>query len=244
MDGGRQAVRHLLAAGRNREALEVLRKATPRHKAPSREDWEDGFVFGILDPGASAWSEAWVKALLANERIDEAQQFRWKQFERYLDTKSLRAYLQALPGHDDLEAEQKAIQYALTFPHFATALQFLIDWPDHHEAAQLVLARRAELDGNLYFLLAPAAQALEARYPHIATLLYRAMIEDTLQGAKSTRYGHAARHLLTCESLQDRAQQEPGLEPQAAFRARLQKSHGRKTGFWSRVAELGALTSA
>lgn len=148
----------LLTAGRNREALEVLRKATPRHKAPSREELEDGFVFGILDPGTSAWSEVWVKALLANNRIDEAQQFRGKQFERYLDPKSLRAYLQALPSHDDLESEQKVIQYVLTFPHFATALQFLIDWHDHHEAAHLVLARRAELDGNLYFLLAPTAQ--------------------------------------------------------------------------------------
>lgn len=187
--------------------------------------------------GSSAWSEAWVKALLANERIEEAQQYRWCQFERYLDVRSLRAYLQALPGHEDLEAEQKTIQYALTFPHFDRALQFLLDWPDHYEAAGLVLARPAELDGNHYFLLEPAAQALTERYPLVAMLLYRAMLEDTLQGAKSTRYGHAARHLQACEALQQKIPETATLEPQAVFRARLQKSHARKTGFWSRVAE-------
>jgi hypothetical protein len=129
----------------------------------------------------------------------------------------------------------------LTFPHFDRALQFLIDWPDHHEAAGLVLARQAELDGNLYFLLEPAAQALTERYPQAALLLYRAMLEDTLQGAKSTRYGHAARHWQACQGLQPRIPEEVALEPQAVFQARLQKSHARKTGFWSRVKELKAL---
>jgi hypothetical protein len=228
----------LLATDRNQEALEILRKARPKHKAPSREEIEEDLRYGAGEIGSSTWSEAWVKALLANERIDEAQQFRWRQFERSLDVKSLRAYLQVLPGHDDLEAEQKAIQYALTFSHFDMALRFLIDWPDHHEAAGLVLTRRTELDGNLYFLLEPAAQALTDRYPHVATLLYRAMLEDTLKGAKSTRYGHAARHLLTCEGLQYRIPEDAALERHAVFRARLQKTHARKTGFWSRVREL------
>jgi hypothetical protein len=39
-----------------------------------------------------------------------------------------------------------------------------------------------------------------------ATLLRRAMIEDTLDGAKSSRYKHAARHLLECLSLESSIQ--------------------------------------
>ena len=83
---------------------------------------------------------------------------------------------------------------------------------------------------------------LPDRYPYVATLLYRAMLEDTLRGAKSTGYGHAARHLLACEGLQHRIPEDAALEQHAVFLARLQKSHARKTGFWSRVRELNALS--
>jgi hypothetical protein len=135
------------------------------------------------------------------------------------------------------EAQQRAIQHALTFPHFATALHFLISWPDPQGAACLLLQRGAELDGNLYFLLDAAAKALEARYPHVATLLYRAMIEDTLNGAKSTRYAHAARHLVECQSLSPRLKDQDNIESHAAFLARTKARHARKTKFWSRVAK-------
>jgi uncharacterized protein DUF6880 len=41
----------------------------------------------------------------------------------------------------------------------------------------------------------PAAQLIEGKHPLAASLLRRAMIEDTLNGTKSSRYKHAARHL-------------------------------------------------
>ena len=88
------------------------------------------------------------------------------------------------------------------FPHFAIALSFLVEWKELREAARLVLERSREIDGNLYFVLDPAAKALEGKQPLAAVLLRRAMIEDTLEGAKATRYRHAARHLLECRALE------------------------------------------
>ena len=70
-------------------------------------------------------------------------------------------------------------------------------------------------------------------------LLRRAMIEDTLEGAKATRYGHAARHLLECRGLEAGIGDHGGFETHEAFVARLRARHGRKAGFWSRVEELG-----
>jgi hypothetical protein len=231
----------LLAAGRPKEALAILKAAAPKRRTPSREDLADDLLYRAQETGTSPWEDVWVEALLANHQLPEAQQFRWSRFERYLDTKSLQSYLKALPDFEDFDAEEKAIQHVSSFPHFATALQFLIDWPNHPAAAHLILQRCAEVDGNLYFLLDPAAKALEAKHPETATLLYRAMIEDTLKGAKSTRYGHAARHLLECQSLVHRMK-TPGssIESHAAFLARMKATHGRKTGFWSRVAESSA----
>jgi len=88
-------------------------------------------------------------------------------------------------------AEQKAMEYALNFRSFSMALHFLHAWPEPRQAARLVLARQAEIDGNLYSLLDPAARWLESTSPLAATLLRRAMIADTLDGAKSKRYRHA-----------------------------------------------------
>ena len=64
-----------------------------------------------------------------------------------------------------------------------------------------------------------------------------AMIEDTLDGAKSSRYKHAARHLLECASLAPGIQDFGTFETHDAFVGRLRAKHGRKSGFWSQVSE-------
>ena len=96
----------------------------------------------------------------------------------------------------------------------------------------------AEIDGNLYYLLDPAARQIEGKHPLAATLLRRAMIEDTLDGTKSTRYKHAARHLLECRSLAAAIADYAPFETHEAFVSRLRAKHGRKSGFWSLNAGL------
>jgi hypothetical protein len=87
----------------------------------------------------------------------------------------------------------------------------------------------------MYYLLDPTAQLIEHKNPLAATLLRRAMIEDTLDGAKSTRYKHAARHLLECSSLARGIQDFGAFETHEMFVGRLRAKHGRKTGFWAQV---------
>jgi hypothetical protein len=68
--------------------------------------------------------------------------------------------------------------------------------------------------------------------------LRRVMIDDTLDGAKSSRYKHATRHLLECQSLAMMIRDYGTLETDEAFTSRLRASHARKTGFWKQVAEV------
>jgi hypothetical protein len=150
----------------------------------------------------------------------------------------LRAYLKKLPDFEDVEAEERAMRHALGFRSFPAALDFLRGWPDHARTAQLVLTRAAEIDGNLYYVVDPAAQLIEGKHPLAATLLRRAMIEDTLDGAKSSRYRHAARHLLECVSLASSIQDFGTFETHEIFVSRLHAKHGRKVGFWAQTAEL------
>ena len=115
------------------------------------------------------------------------------------------------------------------------ALHFLIGWPALDRAAMLVERHAGAWDGNLYEILTPAAAALEAKRPLAATLLRRAMIDFTLDHAKSTRYRHAARHLAECDSLASAIGDFGVLAPHEAYVAALRSKHGRKSGFWEHV---------
>ena len=224
--------RRLLAAGRAAEALAALEAARPKRRAVRARDEDDLYLAGYSADGA--WEEAYIDALDATGQPEQAQRLRWAAFEERLSTAHLRAYLKRLP---DVEAEDRAMQQALGFGSFPTALNFFCEWPDQARAAQLVMARVSEIDGNLYFVLDPVARLVEGKYPMAATLLRRAMIEDTLNGAKSTRYKHAARHLLECASLAPGIQDFGGVEAHESFVARLRAKHGRKAGFWGQLGE-------
>jgi hypothetical protein len=63
----------------------------------------------------------------------------------------------------------------------------------------------------------------------------RAMVQDTLDGAKSKRYGHAARHLAECESSEPAIADHVGFPWHEQFVAALKQAHGRKYGFWQLV---------
>ncbi|MDH3770776.1 MAG: hypothetical protein OET79_07305 [Nitrospirota bacterium] len=224
--GAAEIAKRLLAVDRADEALAILEGARVEEDRHGSIDWE----------------EAWVAALLATGRKEDAQAFRWSRFERQLSVDHLRAYLKALPDFEDVKAEQQAFAHALGYQHFSTALGFFMEWKTLRHAASLVLDRHAEIDGNLYFILDPAARELEGKHPLAATLLRRAMIDDTLGGAKSKRYRHAARHLLECRALDAAIDTYAPFEAHEAFIERIRGQHGRKTGFWGRVDELASPT--
>jgi len=233
---GAEIGRRLLAAGRTTEALAALENARPKQRTEQAVHHDDLHLAGYGDGGA--WEEVYIEALDATGQEEQAQRLRWAAFEERLSSTRLRAYLKKLPDFEDIEAQERAMRHALGFRSFPAALDFLRGWPDHARAARLVLTRATEIDGDLYYLLEPALQLIEGKHPLAATLLRRAMIEDTLNGAKSSRYKHAARHLLECSSLASSIQDLGTFETHETFASRLHAKHGRKAGFWAQVAEL------
>jgi len=208
----------LLSADRAGEALAALEKAS--RAVHQGGHWPN-------------WQRVQIDVLDGLGRSSEAQDERWLVFERGLDAGYLKAYLKRLPDFDDIEAEERALSLALHYPSFHQALSFLTDWPAHDRAAALILARCSELDGDHYGLLTPVADAIEQRHPLAATLVLRAMIDLSLDAAKAKRYGHAARHLQTCEYLARRIEDFAGHADHARYVADLRSRHGRKTGFWN-----------
>ncbi|WP_043832800.1 DUF6880 family protein [Muricoccus aerilatus] len=214
--------RRLLGAGRRDEAWAAVERVDARQRAQAPTEWE----------------EARVDVLEALGRLDEAQAFRWDRFAATLNATHLRAYLRKLPDFDDVEAEQRALAHALTFKDVHRSLEFLVAWPDLRRASELVLGRAKALNGDLYELLSPAADALESRHPLAATLLRRAMIDFTLRAARSSRYKHAARHLRDCRDTAARVEDFGAVPDHSAYERALRATHGRKVGFWQEVERL------
>ncbi len=208
----------LIAAGRAKEALKIL------DAAERRRDWVH------ID-----WVDARIAALEALGQTVEAQEARWDCFEKCLSPDHLRAYLQRLPDFDDEEAETRALDHAMSAESLHHGLAFLVNWPALDRAARLTIERSDELDGDLYELLTPAAQALAGKYPLAATVMLRAMIDFSLGKARSSRYRHASRHLMECSSLAAKIEDYLKFETHDAFLNRLKKEHGRKSGFWSLI---------
>ncbi|TPG55987.1 hypothetical protein EAH89_13030 [Roseomonas nepalensis] len=215
--------RRLLGAGRLPEAWAALERVDAQHREQASIEWE----------------RARVDVLEALGRSDEAQAFRWDRFATTLDATHLRAFLRKLPDFDDVEAEQRAMAHALAFEDVHRSLEFLAAWPDLRRASELVLDRTKALNGDLYELLSPAAEALESRYPLAATLLRRAMIGFTLGAGRSSRYKHAARHLHDCRDTAARVEDFGAVPDHSAYERALRAAHGRKVGFWQEVDKLG-----
>jgi len=207
----------LMAAGRAADALGFVERA---------EITEDRWI-------PREWQDARMAALEGLGRDDEAQAFRWECFERDLSVDRLRVYLKRLPDFEDIEAEERAMDHAMKHASLLTALQFFLAWPSISHAADLLIQRHLEIDGDRYEYLAPAAETLLERHPLAATLALRAMIDFTLTKARSKRYGYAAEHLATCAELAGRIEDFGELETHDAYLAQLKSQHGRKYGFWS-----------
>ena len=169
-------------------------------------------------------------------RLEALKTHLWATFRDTLYGESLRKYLRLLPDFDDIEAEETALRHAETHPHLGAAIHFLLGWPDLRRLARVVTARAAELDGNAYETLTAAADALEHDHPLAATLLRRAMIEDTLDGSKVKRYRHAARHLAECAACAPLIEDFAGFATHDEFLRALRQGHGRKYAFWEQVA--------
>ena len=184
-----------------RVAAEIARRLLDAGRA--EEAWNAINAVDENRPGwiPFEWEEVRLDVMEALGRKDEAQAFRWQCFERTLNSAHLRAHLKRLPDFDDVEAEERAMSYAVRFPNVHQALAFMVSWPALDKAAALVIQRSGELDGDHYEILSPAADALAAKYPLAATLLLRAMIDFSLKKNRVKRYRHAARHFADARAL-------------------------------------------
>lgn len=164
-----EIARRLLIAGRVAEARAALEAALSPSSLNRR--WTFGHNPKDGSPRLTpTWEAASIDVLEAEGGSQEAQDLRWSLFERDLSAPVLRDYVSRLPDFDDVEALDRAFAHASSHPDFAAAMQLLMDWPAHREAAALVLARPREAR-QARPMSADWASRLAQRYPEAADIL-------------------------------------------------------------------------
>jgi hypothetical protein len=185
----------------------------------------------VLEKGRS-------EALTALGRLDEAQKKRWRCFELSLSEEFLRDYLKRLPDFDDIEAEERALDYVEAFPDKSAALSFLTSWPALERLAKLILDDVPRVDGSRDDLLDPIAEALCESYPLAANVVMRAMITATLQDSESKRYRHCADYLSSLSGLSTRIKDYGRFEKHDSYMKLLKTQYGHIRAFWDKCTAL------
>ncbi|MDO6588484.1 hypothetical protein Q4543_23680 [Salipiger sp. 1_MG-2023] len=156
----------LLAAGRPEGALRLIEAALP---GESGDPWFD----------TPELDEAHFACLEALDQ-DDLRAALWSRFERRHCPDALRRHLKRLPGFEDIEAEDAARRIVRACKPVEKALAYCLQAPDQPLAAELIEARSEEINGDVYEVLTPLADALVPYHPLAAVLLWRAMIDFAL----------------------------------------------------------------
>ena len=120
-----------------------------RRRRAAAETEGSRWLYGPGWEGPSAdWESVYLDALDATGQTEHAQRLRWAAFEERLSAERLRADLKAAPDFKDVLAEERAMEHALVFRSFSTALHFLHTWPEHG-MRPASSSRGAEINGNL-----------------------------------------------------------------------------------------------
>lgn len=217
------AARRLLAAGRAEDALRIMENCIASEQVKDRT-----FDRPEVDSAHFACLEALGKE-------DDLRRAMWSRFETRLCAETLRRYLSRLPDFDDEEALLDALAHVRRHADLLQGLIFCLQWPYPKLAANLVLSRHEELDGNVYELLTPTAELLEAEHPLAATLVWRSMITFALQKNRAKRYRHAARHLASCARADMAITDCGAFQSHETFVNDLRRTHPRKYAFWDKV---------
>lgn len=210
----------LLQAGRPEEALTRIEQA----EVPAHRLWEsDDLRIRILDRLG---------------RHEQAQAVRWQAFTRGLSKHTLDEYVDRLPDGERGARRKAAVATAQQHrePHAALALLVALDVD---AAADFVLARHGELNGDSYTGLRAAAQALGSRHPVAAMLLYRLLADAVLARAQSTHYQYAVRDLVAAEQLLPAVPDWFGQQTQGAYREQVVAVHRQKRAFWDKMKAAG-----
>ena len=119
------------------------------------------------------------------------------------------------------------------------ATSLLLEIGEIELANQVAVARQAQFADVHYTALTGMLKEIPAGTDLIQVIIYRRLMGDILDSARSKAYGHAARyynHLVKLDKLVDRLDEGySGIDNHLKFVSALKDKHGKKRSFWERL---------
>lgn len=161
----------------------------------------------------------------------------WRIFYRLRSADTLKALLEVIGSDKKEKVVDDEVLHILQSEMLSyTDAEFLIAVGRMQEAEQYILGRTAQLNGNLYTILLPLAEAFEKNSQIIAaSVIYRSLLNSLLSRGLSQYYTHAVRYLKKLDDLSGKVTDWKNVSSHAAYFAELKLSHGRKSAFWAKV---------
>ena len=178
---------HLIESNRAEDALKLL-DAIDRKLEP-------------INLAYSGRSHIKIRALDKLGRQKEAQDERLATYRKTFSSRILREYLKHLPDFEDIEAEERELDFAMKSNRPLAAFRLLLEWPDFDRAAKLVFRTQIEDVPALKEVSAHLLAELEPRHPLAVTVIYRCAIAENLSWGGRGRVKLAAKLLLDCARL-------------------------------------------
>jgi len=160
----------------------------------------------------------------------------WRIFRSHRDGASLTRLLDII-GEDKREmiiaGEAEIVLQEKRLSHSNAAFLLALGLMD--QAETYLLARAAQLNGDLYSSLLPLAKTLETEGRSLAaSVIYRALLDSILRRAQSKYYSHGVRYLKKLDRLAKSVSDWRDVITHEAYLGMLRQNHGRKSAFWSR----------
>jgi len=156
-------------------------------------------------------------------------------FLKYPTSKSFQELMEALT---DSSVEEPSIIESLDARYLSESklsvyyLEFMVNY-NPSAAEGYLLPRVNQLNGEMYSSLAKIADTFMAsNHPLSATLLFRAMVDSTLERAIAKYYKYAVRHLKKCDRLAPLVTDWHGFADHDTYCGELKTRHALKSSLW------------
>lgn len=153
--------------------------------------------------------------------------------------KRLKAIMTIASPAQQSQWRKKAYDLANQQTDIMMAVALLLEIGDTALASQIAVTRHREFADVYYERLTQLLKELPENTSLIQVIIYRSLIDDILDNARSKAYGHAARYYKKLSQLDSRlefiANSYSSLVSNKDYIITLNDKHGKKYSFWERV---------
>jgi hypothetical protein len=178
------------------------------------------------------------RAYQATGELIKQIQVRRERYQKMPSLAHFQTLQELLPDEELSGVRERVAADAARAVDIGTGVRLLLGVRDVQGAEDLLVLREPELNGSNFEFLTPLAEDAEREGAWlVATLLWRAMLDDVLDRSRARAYEVAADYLRSLRRLAPRITGFRGLKTHVEYEVSLRLRHDLKSQFWRQFDE-------